>query len=316
MADPNLFYREFELDRKKITDPDKKRIELTFSSENPVDRWFGKEILMHNADNLDLSRLNSALFNHNPDQIIGRVEDIRIERKKTKGTIVFDDDELSQQVWSKVQSGSLKGTSIGYAIQAFKELQKDETWRGYEGPAYVATKWAIHEVTLTPIPADSTVGIGRAMSRSLDGIEIDCEKQNIQGDSKMTDEELKKFITETVGASMAAFRAQLEEDARPKLRVSIEQAKDLAARASAVSPECELQASRMVFDGKTEPEILRFITDEHTKKTDARNHGTNSPDGTGLPAKSDPSNGKRSMKDISVDLFARSISNPAAVSIQ
>ena len=44
--------------------------EFPFSSEYPVARYFGNEILSHEMDAADLSRLNDGaplLFNHNPD---------------------------------------------------------------------------------------------------------------------------------------------------------------------------------------------------------------------------------------------------------
>ena len=41
---------------------------LSFSSEEPYDRWFGTEILSHSDGAVDLDRLNSVgcvLYNHN-----------------------------------------------------------------------------------------------------------------------------------------------------------------------------------------------------------------------------------------------------------
>ena len=51
--------------------------EFPFSSEYPVARYFGNEILSHEEKAADLARLNDAaplLFNHNPDRVIGVVE--------------------------------------------------------------------------------------------------------------------------------------------------------------------------------------------------------------------------------------------------
>ena len=56
------------------TDADTDTFELSFSSETPVARQYGDEVLSHAAGAVDLSRLNDSaplLFNHNPDQLLG-----------------------------------------------------------------------------------------------------------------------------------------------------------------------------------------------------------------------------------------------------
>lgn len=170
-----LFYRSFELDRSKVNE-DARSVELSFSSEAPVVRWFGQEVLLHGEANVDLKRLRSmgsALLNHNPDRIVGRVDNPRIEDKRGAATVVFDEDEDGERAFGKVKSRSLRGVSVGYAINAAKKLQEGEEWRGYQGPAIIATRWTPYEISLTPVPADSSIGIGREMTRSLDGIEIE-----------------------------------------------------------------------------------------------------------------------------------------------
>jgi len=68
-----LFYRSTEFDRSRV-DQKKRSVDLAFSSETPIPRWFGREILLHGSKNVDLSRLKSmgtVLMNHNPDIIVG-----------------------------------------------------------------------------------------------------------------------------------------------------------------------------------------------------------------------------------------------------
>jgi len=191
-----FFYRSYKLDRTTV-DKDKRTIELSFSSETPILRYFGNEILLHGAKNVDLSRLRSngsALLNHNPDNIIGRVKNPRVESKRGKATLIFDDDDDGNRALSKVESGSLKGVSVGYKVLKFRDVMRDEEYEGIKGPAMVATRWAPYEVSLTPIPADASVGIGRCATRSLEGIDI--EKSKIQEDETMTEEEIRKLIQE------------------------------------------------------------------------------------------------------------------------
>ena len=63
-------------------------ISFPFSSEFPVERYFGSEVLSHDKGAADLDRLNDSaplLFNHDPDRVIGVVERAYIDEKKRRG---------------------------------------------------------------------------------------------------------------------------------------------------------------------------------------------------------------------------------------
>ena len=54
-----------------------RKFELSFSSEEPYERWWGTEILDHSDGAVDLTRLSEIgclLFNHNRDAVIGKVD--------------------------------------------------------------------------------------------------------------------------------------------------------------------------------------------------------------------------------------------------
>ena len=62
--------------------------EFPFSSEYPVERYFGNEILSHESGSANLGRLNDSaplLFNHDPDRVIGVVERAYLDDKIRKG---------------------------------------------------------------------------------------------------------------------------------------------------------------------------------------------------------------------------------------
>ena len=66
----------------RAVEGEERRFELSFSSEEPYQRWFGPEILSHAEGAADLSRLSEIgvlLFNHDVDQVLGRVERVWIE---------------------------------------------------------------------------------------------------------------------------------------------------------------------------------------------------------------------------------------------
>jgi len=288
-----MFYRSFEIDEREVNEKDRS-VKTSFSSEMPAKRWFGNEILLHGKKNVDLSRLKNhgaALLNHNPSVIVGPLKNISIKDRVGFATVIFDQDEDGEKAFGKVKSGSLRGVSVGYTVQKFREVLQNEDYETEDnvkikGPAMVAIRWTPHEISLTPIPLDSSVGIGRELTRSLDGIDIErtIKKQEAQ---KMEKHEVQEMIDGAIGRLnfakpedipkaediATAVRSILTEDARPKMRVDTETFTDLLGRAGAVSPECKNKISDMAVDGKTEPEMLRAITDMATGKSDAEDLG-------------------------------------------
>ena len=93
------YCRESTIDQ---VDSDNRTVELSFSSETPYGRWFGDEILSHDADAVDLSRLQEigvVLFNHDRDRVIGRVLSVRLDEvtHRLRAVIQFDEDEEHDQ---------------------------------------------------------------------------------------------------------------------------------------------------------------------------------------------------------------------------
>lgn len=317
---PGLFYRSCALDRANL-DEESRTVQLSFSSEAPVGRWMGDEYLLHGAKNVDLARLTSigaALYGHNAydmDNIVGSIVSARIDAKARRGeaSIRFDDDEIGNKALSKVKSGSLRGVSVGYAIHEAVRVEEGEKWqdpetkREYAGPALIATLWEPYEISLTPIPADPSVGVGRA-ARTLDGIRI-VNKQS-QGDIDMTPEEIKRIVDEAVEGLRAEnkdLRDQvlaLADKDKPQLRVDPETLLDLTGRAAAISLECKSQVMDMALSGKTEQEMLRAIADAALGNHDAGDHG----DGQNAGRGATPTQPK--LSEIDDDVLARSLKNP------
>lgn len=148
---------------------DSRRVALSLSSEEPCRRWFGNEILCHDSDAVDLSRLQDigvVLFNHDRDAVIGRVDSVELDEQehKLRAEIIFDDDEESERVYQKVKSGTLKGVSVGYAVDVWEEVEAGAMSSNgrFEGPCSVATRWTPYELSIVSVPADPTVGVGRS----------------------------------------------------------------------------------------------------------------------------------------------------------
>jgi HK97 family phage major capsid protein/HK97 family phage prohead protease len=133
--------------------------EFPFSSEYPVARYFGNEILSHEGKAADLSRLNDGaplLFNHNPDRVIGVVERAYIDGSKRRGyaRVRFSRNPFAQEILSDVKDGVLRNVSFGYSIDKMEERGSGD---------FVATAWSPYEISVVSVPADPGVGIGRSL---------------------------------------------------------------------------------------------------------------------------------------------------------
>jgi HK97 family phage major capsid protein/HK97 family phage prohead protease len=144
-------------------DKEKRTIELSFSSEAPVERWPGEfEVLSHDAGACDLRRLNSGgplLWNHDTDEVIGVVESAQVDAdRKGRAVVRFGNSECAQSTWADVQDGILRNVSVGYRIRAIKRQEQN----GAE-ETYLVTDWEPYEVSIVSCPADTSVGVGRSI---------------------------------------------------------------------------------------------------------------------------------------------------------
>ena len=88
-----------------------RKVALSFSSEEPYERFFGPEILDHAEGAVNLSRLNSigcVLYNHNRDKVIGKITRAWVENGRGQAEVEFDEDAESDTIYKMVKSGSLE----------------------------------------------------------------------------------------------------------------------------------------------------------------------------------------------------------------
>lgn len=142
-------------------DADKRTVALAFSSETPVERWFGNEILDHDPSSVRLGRLNNGapvLVDHDHRDQIGVVELASIEGDRVgRATVRFGQSARAQEIFNDIQDGIRSKVSVGYRIH--KMTMEDPS---QEVESYRATDWEPHEVSIVSIPADDAVGIGRS----------------------------------------------------------------------------------------------------------------------------------------------------------
>ena len=153
--------------RAKEGEGNERKFTLSFSSEEPYERWWGTEILSHAEGAVDLSRLNSigvVLYNHNRDKVLGKVLSASVENGRGTAEIEFDTDEETETVYRKVAGGTLKGVSVGYMVDVWEEVaaNKKSGDGRFTGPCSVAARWTPYEISIVSVPADPTVGVGRS----------------------------------------------------------------------------------------------------------------------------------------------------------
>lgn len=187
---------------------DDRTVELSFSSEEPYERWFGTEILCHDDGCINLDRFNSGLgtvlFNHDRDTVVGHIENVWIEDNRGKAIVRFDEDDESEKIYQKVLKGTLQGVSVGYSISRYEELidsdSKSSNGR-FTGPAYVITDWEPLEISIVSVPADPSVGVGRSVD--------DNEEEPMKGDAKAkgTEQNVPQVVPEVPESGVKGFNA-------------------------------------------------------------------------------------------------------------
>jgi len=154
----------------RAVDEENRTVELSFSSEEPYQRWWGTEILDHSEGCVDLTRLQElgcVLFNHNRDKVIGKPLDVSIKDNRGIAKVQFDEDPESDIIYQKVKGGSLKGVSVGYGVDIWEDVaaNKKSSDGRFTGPVSVAKKWVPYEISIVSVPADPTVGVGRSADK-------------------------------------------------------------------------------------------------------------------------------------------------------
>jgi HK97 family phage prohead protease len=156
-----VFHREIALDLR-LMDSEARTVPASLSSEAEIKRFFGKEVLVHNADAINLERAATGLpllFGHNQDQPIGRVEDVAVKNNRLQGTLRFSKNPRANEIWEDVREGFLTDISIGYRIDAWEEEDGSDIVR--------ATRWTPFEASVVSVPADYSVGINRSKENQV-----------------------------------------------------------------------------------------------------------------------------------------------------
>ena len=157
---PEQLTRELAFEvRAGSVDEKSRTVQLTFSSEEPYERWWGTEVLDHADGSVRIGRLNNGgalLMDHDSRDQVGVVERAWIEGRKAYAVVRFSKSARAQEVYEDVKDGIRKLVSVGYRIL---DLALEKSSDGLE--TYRATDWEPYEISLVAVPADPSVGVGR-----------------------------------------------------------------------------------------------------------------------------------------------------------
>ncbi len=230
-------FRTFDLDRQSINE-ETRTITLAFSSEEPVQRNFGLEVLNHDSENVRLGRLNNRaplLINHQQEPVIGVVERANIDSDKVGRAIVrFGKSATATEIFEDVKDGIRSQVSVGYRIH---EMEKDNS---SEESLYRAVDWEPYEVSIVSIGADQTVGVGRSEELPINSID--------ERKSKMETEIVNEPIVDEAKLREAVQKAELQR---------IQEIESYGAEHN----QTEL-AREYIVDGRTVPEFQSAILEK------------------------------------------------------
>lgn len=211
-------HRSFAVSREAINE-ESRTVELAFSSEEPYDRYWGREILDHNPASIRLGRLTAGgplLMDHDSRDHVGVIESVQIGADRVGRAVVrFGKSARAEEIFQDVKDGIRRSVSVGYVIHKAQLIEKGE-----EVDTYRVNDWEPFEVSLVSVPADASVGVGRSMDEENPIIEIPNQEQ-------------KKMTIETVDVAGAEARGAQGLQARVSEIIKIGEqykATDLAAQ--------------------------------------------------------------------------------------
>jgi len=154
-------------------DEQARTVALAFSSEAPVARWFGSEVLDHSPASIRTDRIRNSgpvLLDHDTTRHIGVVQSVEIGQDRTGRAVVrFGKSAAAQEAFQDVVDGIRQHISVGYRVHKMVLERRDG-----DAETYRATDWEPLEISLVAVPADATVGIGRAAPEA-DAFETEVE---------------------------------------------------------------------------------------------------------------------------------------------
>jgi len=218
--DFSINYRTIDLSKASYIDEEKRLVRIGVSSEEPVERSFGLEVLSHEQKDIDMQFISSGrapfLLDHDMTKQIGVIEEFKLDEtaKKTIAVVRLGRSALAQEVFQDIQDGIRMNISVGYRVN---KLERDNN--GDED--YYRAAWTPMEVSSVSVPADQSrlVGVGRSANLKKGIIMTEEKKQDINLDevrSQTLEEakaEFKRNSKEIIDLAVKHNKRDLADDA-------------------------------------------------------------------------------------------------------
>jgi len=240
-------------------DEEKRTVELSFSSEEPVDRYFGKEILDHDKKSVDLSFLNSGraplLKDHYTFEQTGVIESAKVGTDRMGRAIVrFGKSQLADDEFNDVKDEIRSNVSVGYRIKKMILEEQSED----DGDIYRVVDWEPLEISIVSIPADQSVGVGRAAKdeREFETTVIEEREEIMPKENKNTPDPV---ITRSV-SQPAPVEVDVEKITAKTRKAETYRVKEIMALGAARGFEKE--ALTAIDDGTSVDQFRQFILEK------------------------------------------------------
>ena len=159
-------YRTIDLSKSEFIDEKKRLVRVGVSSEEPVERSFGMEVLGHAPEDINMEFMQSGrsplLLDHDMTKQIGVVEEFKLDQaaKRTIAVVRFGKSALAEEVFRDVVDGIRMNISVGYRVDKMERYNKDDE-------TYYRASWTPMEISSVSVPADQSrlVGVGRSKDK-------------------------------------------------------------------------------------------------------------------------------------------------------
>ena len=207
VIDMPMKFRTIDLSKHSYLDEESRVVRIGVSSEEPVERSFGMEVLGHSADDINMEFINSGraplLLDHDMTKQIGVIEEFKLDEtaKRTTAVVRFGKSALAREVFEDVADGIRMNISVGYRIDKLERYQEnDET--------FYKAMWTPMEVSSVSVPADQSrlVGVGRSKDKQHKNIEV-----KLMENEKKQDINLDEVRTQTIDEAKAEFKRNSKE---------------------------------------------------------------------------------------------------------
>ena len=277
------FYRG-PMAKPEVRSEEERTVEVAFSSEFPVERYYGWEVLGHEPGEVDLSRMPEGfapvLVQHDARDHVGVVESVSLGRDKVlRATLRYGSSARAEEIFADVREGIRTQISVGYRV---KELVLEKS--NEEGDFYRATDWGPVEISHVAVAADPTVGVGRSdgdefetvflreeeeasmieVIRLADGVRMQIREEDYDPETYAKAEKVRGWIDENEPAPSRAkvkdtgpSPDQVRTEAREAETKRVRELETIGAKWNASD-----EAQKFVADGRSVADFRAWLIDE------------------------------------------------------